>query len=160
RVEILGTLKEAVRGLEAAADSSLMDGLVRARTLGEIVEKVASALGRAPVDRLEEETPTPSAEGRAPIPETSSRGRRLTLEVTPAPRPEAPGGLMPGGVVIVTDDGRGVADALGQSLRAAGHPVELIAHERIDLASPASVEALLGEARGIGPIAGIIHALP
>ncbi|RUL87437.1 type I polyketide synthase [Tautonia sociabilis] len=44
RVEILGTLRDSVDGLGARSGSSLMDSLSRAKTLGEIVARVESAL--------------------------------------------------------------------------------------------------------------------
>ncbi len=46
RVEILGTLRDALEGLVGLTDSSLMDSLARARTLGEIVERLEAARTR------------------------------------------------------------------------------------------------------------------
>ncbi len=100
--------------------------------------------------------------------------RRLTLEVVeaPLPDPSRATGLATGGLVLVTDDGRGIARALAFDLRAKGHPVVRVGHgaspgggvdpdrEWIDLTSPAEVSACLGRLRRRGPLAGIVHALP
>ncbi|MEO6811334.1 MAG: SDR family NAD(P)-dependent oxidoreductase, partial [Isosphaeraceae bacterium] len=75
--------------------------------------------------------------------------------------------LAPGGVVLVTDDDRGVARALAADLRALGHPVVRVRHgvseggaEGVNLTSDAAVSALLDRVREHGPLAGIVHALP
>jgi NAD(P)-dependent dehydrogenase (short-subunit alcohol dehydrogenase family) len=157
RVEILGTLRESVDGLEAVADSSVIDGLARARTLGEIVERVEAALGlrnSAPSKREKKDAGAPLQA------QTSSPVRRLVLDRIAAPLPEEQVGLRPGGIVVITDDGRGVAHALGGVLREEGHRVEILGPARVDLASPSAVETALAEVREAGPIAGIVHALP
>ena len=125
-----------------------MDVLSRSKTLGEIVETVASTLGSPRSSPNEQVEPPPS-----PV-------RRMTLEAIAAPLAGDSGGLMPGGLVLVTDDGRGVAQALGESLRAEGHFVALLSPDRVDFSSPSAVEAALRSARDSGVIAGIVHALP
>jgi NAD(P)-dependent dehydrogenase (short-subunit alcohol dehydrogenase family) len=166
RIEILGTLRESVDGLNGASDSSLMDMLARARTLGEIVERISAALGTR---RAEEERPPdpPSSRDKAelnqdiPVTEGSNASvHRLVLETVKAPLSEVSDGLAPGGVVVVTDDGRGVAQNLRQVLRAEGHEVEVIGPGRVDLTSPAAVEGLLDQIRDHATIVGVIHALP
>ena len=180
RVEILGTLRESVGVLAAATDPSTMDSLSRAKTLGGIVDRV-DEITRRQHTRV---TPSPNgkgahresrpagsvapgspADGDDPEPAGSSSAssvRRLVIEAVPAPlasfRPE--GGIAPGGVVIITDDGRGVGRALAIRFEAEGHPVVLVGPGKFDLGSPASVDLLLAKARARGPIAAIIHANP
>jgi NAD(P)-dependent dehydrogenase (short-subunit alcohol dehydrogenase family) len=84
----------------------------------------------------------------------------MTLETVDAPLGQQRQGLMTGGVVVVTDDGRGVADALGVLLRSQGHGTAIIKRDQVDFASPSAVESALAEVRASGPIAGIVHALP
>jgi malonyl CoA-acyl carrier protein transacylase len=166
RIEILGTLRESLDGLNGASDSVLMDSLARARTLGEIVERISTALGarRAEQDRLPDHPASRiEAEADQDLPVTKSSDgsvRRLVLETAGAPLSEEGDGLAPGGVLVVTDDGRGVAQTLRQVLRAEGHEVEIIGRERVDLTSPAAVEGLFEQIRDHAPIVGIIHALP
>ncbi|WP_169975803.1 type I polyketide synthase [Tautonia rosea] len=47
RVEILGTLRDSIEGLQSLTASRLMDGLTRSKTLGEIVDRVESALAES-----------------------------------------------------------------------------------------------------------------
>src|SRR5262249_18715069 len=90
----------------------------------------------------------------------------------PLPDPRRATALAPGGLVLVTDDGRGIARALAFDLRAKGHPVVRIGHgaspggiadpdrEWIDLSSPAEGAACLDRLRRRGGPAGIVHAMP
>jgi NAD(P)-dependent dehydrogenase (short-subunit alcohol dehydrogenase family) len=156
RIEILGTLRESVDGLEGVSDSSVMDGLARARTLGEIVERVEAVLeSRTSAPSKKENDAGPPVQTQPPSPV-----RRLVLDRTAAPLSDDRTGLRPGGTVVITDDCRGVARALGGLFREEGHPVEILGRGRVDLTSPSSVEAILTEVREAGPIAGIVHALP
>lgn len=91
--------------------------------------------------------------------------------VVPAahPRPAAPSrpALPTGGVVLATDDGRGIARALAADLKALGYSVLRVRHgvgsadvEGVNLTSSAAVAALLERARGRGPLVAIVHASP
>jgi acyl transferase domain-containing protein/NAD(P)H-dependent flavin oxidoreductase YrpB (nitropropane dioxygenase family)/NAD(P)-dependent dehydrogenase (short-subunit alcohol dehydrogenase family) len=164
RIEILGTLRESVDGLNAASDSPLMDALARARTLGEIVERISTALGARPAEEKHVPDTTPSqGEVNQNIPATESSDapvRRLVLEAVSSPLRTKSDGLAPGGVVVVTDDGRGIAQTLRQVLNADGHEVEIVGPDRVDQTSPAAVERLLNHIRDHAPIVGIIHASP
>jgi len=161
RVEILGTLRDSVPALNGSSDTSTMDALSRARTLGAIVDRVEE-IGRRSAPKSAEKPP-PQA---IPKPEPAATAtpaaavRRLVLEAVPAPLAKARSGLEAGGVVVVTDDGRGVARAVAAELRAAGHPVLLAGPGKIDFASPSSVELLLESARSSGRLVGVVHALP
>jgi acyl transferase domain-containing protein/NAD(P)H-dependent flavin oxidoreductase YrpB (nitropropane dioxygenase family) len=165
RVEILGKLRDEFPSLKAVSDSAeVMDALARARTLGAVVEKLA-ALVLAPT-----ETSGVAEASTAPEVGTSPGGgarsgqttfRRL-LEVASAPLPPDRCGLAAGGRVLITDDGRGVADALTSRLEAAGIAVERIGGslEPLDWTSPSAINSLLDGVRSRGLLAGIIHALP
>ena len=176
RVEILGTLRESIQILANATDSATMDSLSRAKTLGTIVDRVdeiarrqsagtpAIANGNGNGERRESRqaaavAPPTQADDADPDPASASV-RRLVIEAVPAPlasfRQE--GGIVAGGVVIITDDGRGVGHDLATRLEAEGHPVVLVGSGKFDLSSPSSVDLLLAKARAKGAIAAIIHA--
>ncbi|MDR3632777.1 MAG: SDR family NAD(P)-dependent oxidoreductase, partial [Isosphaeraceae bacterium] len=181
RVEILGSLREATGELGDAFDSALMDQLARETTLGGIVRRVAKALpsvpsenGHANGDGKASDAPArhggPVARAEAP----NSPVRRLTLKLVEAPLacPFRPSGLMRGGVVVVTEEGRGIARAIAFDLRARGHEVVRVQHgsgigaaadgdiEVVDLSSPSAVGGLAQRLRTRGPIAGLVHTLP
>ena len=174
RVEILGSLREALPSSAFGSDSEMMDQLSRARTLGAIVERLARTLD---VTRPREAATGPSrppAPARGQAHEPDAQSRRLTLEAVSAPLPRCPRGtgLMAGGLVLVTDDREGVGRAVAADLRFKGHagdpgrarvgPLAGLGEtvESADLTSPAEVAALLDRVRGLGPLAGIVHALP
>ena len=181
RVEILGSLRDSVAALAASTDSSSMESLSRAKTLGAIVDRVAE-IDRCPPVRSAEKA-TNGATAREARPSSvaanqvedadsdpdpasssgeSSNVRRLVIESVAAPLASfgAEGGLTPGGVVVVSDDGRGVARALITRFEAEGHPVVLAGPATFNLGSPASVDLLLEKARAKGPLAAIVHAAP
>ena len=75
--------------------------------------------------------------------------------------------LLPGGIVLVTDDGQGIARAVAADLRALGHPVVRVHHgvgdgpiEGVNLTSAAAVAALIERIRGQGRLVAIVHAAP
>ena len=101
RVEILGKLRDEFPGLKALSDSpEMMDAMARARTLGVIVDRMASLaeqssrLGR----RIRKGRPRPSL-----IAATNGNGKhdrgtlRRLLKVVEAPLPRERAGLMPAG---------------------------------------------------------------
>jgi malonyl CoA-acyl carrier protein transacylase len=167
RVEILGKLRDSIEGMAVVSGSGLMDRLSRSRTLGEIVSQVETALevGAGPP------TASPSddgggagrlpASGGRPADKASGRSlRRMTLRAVDAPMAGVGPGLAPGGAVVLTDDGRGVADALAAALGREGLAVRVARAGWADPTSPSSVSAWLDRARGDAPLAGIIHAQP
>ncbi|AGA29701.1 polyketide synthase family protein [Singulisphaera acidiphila DSM 18658] len=185
RVEILGTLREVLPGSGLGSNTDLMDQLSRARTLGAIVEKVERGLKSSQPTLVpapaSAHTPAQSAtNGHAnALSQRSAKNgslvRRLTLKAVAAPLSRTSGGdlgLAASGLLLVTDDGRGVSHALAGELRSKGHPVVVVGHssagsnesdsdvQSVDLTSPAAVDALLARLRNQGPLAGIIHALP
>jgi acyl transferase domain-containing protein/NAD(P)H-dependent flavin oxidoreductase YrpB (nitropropane dioxygenase family)/NAD(P)-dependent dehydrogenase (short-subunit alcohol dehydrogenase family) len=182
RVEILGSLREALPALGLGSDSETMDQLARARTLAAMVARIVAAAraGSGPprISTQEADRNGPAhsvlvpAAGPALARVRALEGRppavqRRVLEVANAPLSTERAGLRPGGVVLVTDDGRGIARAIAADLRAMGHSVVRVRHgvadresEGTNLASPSAVAALVERVRSHGPISGLIHALP
>ncbi|QDV34369.1 type I polyketide synthase [Tautonia plasticadhaerens] len=174
RIEILGSLRDAIDGMAEAGGSGLMDQLARSKTLGEIVSRVESALtcpGEAPPDRDRGVIPGEGGPGRdretGRDPGDTARAdgparppRRMVLEAVDAPARREGAGLAPGGIVVVTDDGRGVAGEVAGRLRGAGLSVEVAGPGWADPASPSAVAEWLGGVKGGSPVSGIIHAQP
>jgi malonyl CoA-acyl carrier protein transacylase/NAD(P)-dependent dehydrogenase (short-subunit alcohol dehydrogenase family) len=165
RVEILGKLRDILPGLAEASRSDVMEALARAKTLGAIVDRVERAL-RPPTAETAPSQPSPANRAEEPEGGTApSSGvlRRMILEaMDAAPRAGTSGGLMAGGAIVVTDDGRGMASLIAEGLNARGFPARLIGglDSGMDWFSPEAIERELHKIRAEGPIAGLIHALP
>jgi NAD(P)-dependent dehydrogenase (short-subunit alcohol dehydrogenase family) len=85
--------------------------------------------------------------------------RRMVEEVdAPLPRKEAR--LMEGGCVVITDDGRGIADVLTARLERAGIRTARLGGSAVDWTSPSAIDAAVAGLRAEGAIAGIAHLLP
>ncbi len=98
---------------------------------------------------------------RSPMAEAGPVERRV-LEAVPAPLPRDRRGLMAGGRVMITDDGRGVAAELASRLEAAGLAVERLGDpdRPVEWTSPSAIDAAVDEVRSRGAIAGLVHAMP
>ena len=111
----------ALKDLSDSAE--VMDALARARTLGVIVDRM-TALAEKAKGPSAATKPGFSERGR-PMPAASSNGKpqeltqRRLLQTVEAPLPIDRLGLMPGGRVVITDDGAGVAAELASLLQAA-----------------------------------------
>jgi acyl transferase domain-containing protein/NAD(P)H-dependent flavin oxidoreductase YrpB (nitropropane dioxygenase family)/NAD(P)-dependent dehydrogenase (short-subunit alcohol dehydrogenase family) len=196
RVEILGSLRDSLPAQAIGSDSETMDQLSRARTLGAIVDRIGRNLADGPRVIGREAISVPIGSAAASVPEQANgltnhvlarnssvvgelshakagaevsphAVRRLLLERVEAPLRGPSAGMLPGGLVLVTDDGRGIARAVAADLRALGHPVVRVRHglplgevEGVNLTSAAAVSAFLDRLRSQGPLAGIVHALP
>ncbi|SIN89960.1 polyketide-type polyunsaturated fatty acid synthase PfaA [Singulisphaera sp. GP187] len=182
RVEILGTLRDVLPGTGLGSNTDLMDQLSRARTLGTIVEKVERVLKSnrpAPVSAPAVAPGTTNGHANPTMPhhpaKQESLVRRQTLKAVAAPLPRSAAGglgLAASGLLLVTDDGRGISRALAGELRSKGHPVVVVRHastgsndgggevQAVDLTSPTAIDALFARLRAQGPLAGIVHALP
>jgi acyl transferase domain-containing protein/NAD(P)H-dependent flavin oxidoreductase YrpB (nitropropane dioxygenase family) len=187
-----------------AGEAELMDQLARARTMGEIVARLERALGKVgSKEDSAGATGQPSPGPRPPSHEDETRGegseepavavqhlngrvlhpepsdspvRRMVLEIVEAPldSPRHTAELASGGIVLVTDDGRGVARAFAADLKARGYRVIRVKHGVApgsvaeadgtclwaDLTSPAAVATLLDRVRERGRLAALVHALP
>jgi acyl transferase domain-containing protein/NAD(P)H-dependent flavin oxidoreductase YrpB (nitropropane dioxygenase family) len=165
RVEILGKMREEFPALQALSDSAeAMDALARARTLGVVVDRMTA---------LAEKVNGQAASAiRAPAipasrsPQSNGKPHELTqrrlIGPVDSPLPVDRLGLMPGGRVIITDDGSGAAADLASLLQSADIAVDRIGgpDQPIDWSSPAAIESVVKGLRSHGPIAGIVHALP
>ncbi|WP_422931056.1 SDR family NAD(P)-dependent oxidoreductase [Singulisphaera sp. PoT] len=182
RVEILGTLRDALPNFPRESGVDLMDQLSRAKTLGAIVERVNKAMGGKASPKSDRAVLTPPRAERNGSHSASENDqaesredvRRLVLESAPAPLDLLVSdlNLAPSGLVLVTDDGRGIALSLAEKLEAQGHPVVILGEKSsngsrqgrrvvmVDFSSEDSIEALIGRIRTRGTLAGIIHALP
>jgi acyl transferase domain-containing protein/NAD(P)H-dependent flavin oxidoreductase YrpB (nitropropane dioxygenase family)/acyl carrier protein len=178
RVEILGKLRDEFPAVRPPSDSTdAMDALARARTLGAIVDRMVAMAGpsndRSPADKdsssilqssiLQSSIFNPSILPSIPQhPARPPRVERRVLEPVDAPTPRDRGGLMPGGRVVVTDDGRGVAAELASRLGAEGIAADCLGgpERPVDWTSPSAIHEAIVEIRSQGPIAGIVHAMP
>lgn len=181
RVEILGSLREALPASGPGFSSETMDQLSRARTLGAIVERVSRALKLNGTHAGPAGAHAAGTNGHAAASTGAGESRdgivrRMVLEAVESPLPLSSGelGLCPSGLVLISDDRRGVARAVAADLRAHGHPALVVGHDpagraegddegeflAVDLTSQAAVEALIDRLRRRGPLAGLVHALP
>jgi len=185
RVEILGKLREAFPKVNTASGSEKSDRLTRETTLGAIVERVVKLLAQADSNRNEpaapvgsaistpgataaESSPAATTPPASPRVETVGNGRhhepprRLMPEIVEEPLRNQETVLSPGGMLILTDDGRGIAGELATRLNAAGFHARLMNQENagIDWGSPSSIAAALGRWRRERPITGLVHLLP
>ena len=97
--------------------------------------------------------------------------QRLIVDLIDAPLPDRPTFAPPTGTVVITDDGRGVAQELAERLADLDVATVLVRHSdtpvsvkdgfAADLADPDAVADLLAHLRtAAGPIAGLVHLLP
>jgi NAD(P)-dependent dehydrogenase (short-subunit alcohol dehydrogenase family) len=173
RVEILGMLAEVHGGQTL---NVAMEKLTNIKTLRGIIDCLIAA---KPSDRggsapREERLGglTPPAQG-ADVPRSESRAgiQRMLVAVTDAPPLADAPPLLPGGTILVTDDGAGIATALAEQLRGLGQQAALVRASddddsqpdafHADLTNPQAVEELLVHIhRQCGPVRGLIHLLP
>jgi acyl transferase domain-containing protein/NAD(P)H-dependent flavin oxidoreductase YrpB (nitropropane dioxygenase family)/NAD(P)-dependent dehydrogenase (short-subunit alcohol dehydrogenase family) len=178
RVEILGMLADANGGQTL---NVAMEKLTNLKTLRGIIDCLAAA---TPGEGKSEQRPSgnggenpseprPSLGRGGETPPLQSRHRergsiqRLVVAAVGAPPLTASVPSLPGGALILTDDGAGIAAALARRLSALGQKVALVRAtpgENVryaDLTNPQAVEDLLVQIRGqCGPIKGLIHLLP
>jgi len=159
RVEILTALQQRSTPAEQAQIQAAMEKLTSARTLREIAERIASAVGQSAA---------PPAPAAAPV-----EVPRFILTTTEKPRSQSKPQYYPGRVCLITDDETGLASALADELKRNGEQALLLRHSpdatisagdvfTTDLADPAQVESLIGAIRQQynRPIGAIIHLLP
>jgi acyl transferase domain-containing protein/NAD(P)H-dependent flavin oxidoreductase YrpB (nitropropane dioxygenase family)/NAD(P)-dependent dehydrogenase (short-subunit alcohol dehydrogenase family)/acyl carrier protein len=164
RVEILGMLADSGGGQTL---NLAMEKLTNIKTLRGIIDCLAVAI---PGEEKSEPRPSGSGGEAAPLQSRlGSRGgiQRMLVTAVDAPLLVENAPVLPGGTLVVTDDGGGVAAALAQRLRNLGQQVAVVSAmpgENVfhaDLTSPKAVVELLGHIRNqCGPINGLIHLLP
>jgi acyl transferase domain-containing protein/NAD(P)H-dependent flavin oxidoreductase YrpB (nitropropane dioxygenase family)/NAD(P)-dependent dehydrogenase (short-subunit alcohol dehydrogenase family) len=171
RVEILGGLADSMGGNDSNLASNLeMEKLTTIKTLRGILDYLDGIRG-SEVQR----TPTAGGERPKPPPTEGSQlaVRRALVKLVDAPLPADASILLPRGTVLVTDDGRGIANELVGRLADFGQKTALIRFGSApqedtpsdvyyaDLADPLEVDQLLKRLRRqAGPIAGLVHLLP
>src|ERR1022692_4083971 len=151
-------LQQRVTPAEQAKIQGVMDKLTSARTLREIADRIAAAVGQSAPQ------PAPAA-AAVEVP-------RFILTTTDKPRSPSKPQYYPGRVCLITDDETGIASALADELKRNGERALLLRHSpdatipagdvfTTDLADPAHVESLIGAIRQqFGPIGAVIHLLP
>ncbi len=171
RVEILAKMRDEFPALKALSDSpEAMDALARARTLGVIVDRMASLAEKL---NGSSDSMKPASVPASPpaLPVSRSPGangkpheliERRILEAIDSPLPLERLGLSPGGRIIITGDGAGAAAELASLLQDADISVHRLGgpDQAVDWSSPSVIDSIVDRLRSQGPIAGIVHALP
>lgn len=187
RVEILGTLAESIGASADGLETNLeLEKLTSIKTLRGILDYLESALSGASAGSQTTSTPTASAPGTAQQTRLNSNGRephaaasmmpvqRALIRLVDAPLPSGGSTMIPSGTVLVTDDGRGVAQELAGRLADFGQRVVLVRHapggsqtngnedvHYCDLTDARAVDHLVESLRKQGePLAGLFHLLP
>jgi acyl transferase domain-containing protein/NAD(P)-dependent dehydrogenase (short-subunit alcohol dehydrogenase family)/NAD(P)H-dependent flavin oxidoreductase YrpB (nitropropane dioxygenase family)/acyl carrier protein len=156
RVEILGMLADSNGGQTL---NVAMEKLTNIKTLRGIIDCLATA------NTVADSSPARSASDGLTNPPPPLRAgiQRMLVAATDAPARAESTPDLPGGTILVTDDGNGIAAALAQRLRDLGQQVALIGADgfHADLTNPQAVEELLARIHAeCGPINGLIHLLP
>jgi acyl transferase domain-containing protein/NAD(P)H-dependent flavin oxidoreductase YrpB (nitropropane dioxygenase family)/NAD(P)-dependent dehydrogenase (short-subunit alcohol dehydrogenase family)/acyl carrier protein len=157
RVEILGLLADANGGQTL---NVAMEQLTNIKTLRGIVDCLASANPSEPeaTQTGKENSGGANASGTTTSPQCGGIQRMLVASVDAPPLADA-APILPGGMLLMTDDGGGIAEVFAQRLRALGQRVAMV--NESDLTDPQTVENLLaGIRRQYGSIHGLIHLLP
>ncbi len=157
RVEILGLLAEANGG---QSPNVAMEKLTNIKTLRGIIDCLAACNSDDKAGASATKDQNPSLPLRSGI-------QRMLVAVTDAPALSDAVPALPGGTILLTDDGAGVAANLAQRLRDLGQQVALVSAVTAtegfyaDLTNPSAVEDLLVRIhKQCGPINGLIHLLP
>jgi acyl transferase domain-containing protein/NAD(P)-dependent dehydrogenase (short-subunit alcohol dehydrogenase family)/acyl carrier protein len=162
RVEILGMLADANGGQTLPVG---MEKLTNLKTLRGILDCLAAANPAEPgaPNTGVKASGGANASGTKSSPNRAGIQRMLVVATDASPLVDgAP--ILPGGTILITDDGGGIASALVQRLRDLGQQVALVrstpneADFHADLTDPQAVEGLLTQIhRQCGPIYGLIH---
>ncbi|MGH7168846.1 MAG: SDR family NAD(P)-dependent oxidoreductase, partial [Gemmataceae bacterium] len=177
RVEILGMLAEANGGQTL---NVAMEKLTNIKTLGGIIDCLAAEAKSEPrpsgsggeTAGAATSEPRPPGSGGETAPLRSRLGarggiQRMLVAAVDAPPLTDVAPVLPGGTLVLTDDGAGIAAALAQRLRDLGQQVALVSAApgvngfHADLTNPSAVEELLVRIHDqCGPVNGLIHLLP
>jgi NAD(P)-dependent dehydrogenase (short-subunit alcohol dehydrogenase family) len=186
RVEILGAFQRAHVPARAAT-SELMERLTAAKTLGQILDLVVESPSRRAPDadaprHVEAGTSatngsgakTPVAVGSPASPASTGQVEvpRFVIETVETPLGDQPPLPVSERPLVLTDDRRGVADAVARRWRELGGRAVVLRHGRgyarldresyqLDLADQSAIEAVIGSIRSeYGPLGGIVHLVP
>ncbi len=157
RVEILGMLAEVNGGQTL---NVAMEKLTNLKTLRGIIDCLSVATS-------EGANGGPATGDTHPSPAFRPGIQRMLVAVTDAPQLTEAAPVLPGGTLILTDDGAGIASELAERLRDLGQQVALVSASpganrfHADLTDPRAVEELLARIHSqYGPVNGLIHLLP
>ncbi len=167
RIEILGMLAESDGGqtlnvaMEKLTNIKTLRGIIDCVVAANTAERTLLNAGRQPPEVGESREPDATrSDSRAGI-------QRMIVATVDAPPLAEHTPALPGGTLLLTDDGGGIAAELARRLRDLGQQAALVSLERgenvlqADLTCPQAVEELLTRIRNqCGPINGLIHLLP
>ena len=181
RVEILGTFQQSLGASAQQHGEEMMEKLAGIRTLRGIVDWVAER-SLSGSDTESPQTADTGKRSESPLaaaigPDDSEqdlRIQRYTLALKESPLSKQPQVLAKDRLILVTEDGRGIAASLADVLQHHGFRTTLVRHAAgnaeqacegdavsADLSSPDAVIELLDRLRQKeGPLGGIIHLLP
>ncbi|MCA9937178.1 MAG: SDR family NAD(P)-dependent oxidoreductase [Anaerolineales bacterium] len=166
RVEILSAFRDEHPQMETAFAGDRMEQLQSQRTLKGMIGLLTTASAPQPIAAA-----APRLNGTAPM-EEASPILRFKLATANAPINGNFGTLAPGRVILITDDGRGVAQELVGALQERGHVVALVAHGSeggqeetgrftANMTDPTAVNNLVDTIRRqLGPIGSLLHLAP
>jgi acyl transferase domain-containing protein/NAD(P)-dependent dehydrogenase (short-subunit alcohol dehydrogenase family) len=184
RIEILGNFQHLYASPDNPVSEKEMEKLTTIRTLRGIIEWLTKSSGPAsPEQPAAEDAPAAREAGGVEPADRTTQGKseesagegavhRYTLTLVDTPCHSQGGPMEIAGVVVVTDDENGIAQALSGQLSERGHEVALVHAGRetmesspgryvADLTSPDGVAELLSLIRQRqGAIGGLVHLLP
>ncbi|MFO0907747.1 MAG: SDR family NAD(P)-dependent oxidoreductase [Isosphaeraceae bacterium] len=176
RVEILGSLRDALPNHFEEREPGLMEGLARARTLKSLIQALSPKPGPArPLSNGSEAQPfdeNMAISTRKGSARPSQLLRRMVVEPVDAPLGEESARLVEAGTIVLTGDPLKLGSALATSLRRRGFRVVRLSLPgqgsgpgstdafEVDFHSPTSIAKAAETVRRLGPVTALIHALP
>jgi malonyl CoA-acyl carrier protein transacylase len=177
RVEIAGRLRKAFPHIGATADTSKVGNLASLRTLSALIERIVSASDEGSgahgggVKGEGAGREAPNSESRGPSSEADVSVPRFVMRMQEASARETPGGIRTDGVFLVTNDEKGLADAVAEAIVGLGGRAVVISaqpggtnagcHYQADFSKPDSLHRVVAAIRKAeGCVAGIVHLLP
>jgi acyl transferase domain-containing protein/NAD(P)H-dependent flavin oxidoreductase YrpB (nitropropane dioxygenase family)/NAD(P)-dependent dehydrogenase (short-subunit alcohol dehydrogenase family) len=176
RVEILGYFLRLVVGSEHRVQPEHMEDLNQFKTLRRIIDHfeahIVSLEKKGPKESL---SPLPSQHPEVSTSSTAPQARllpRFTVKAVETPPVKQTRPLPSGRVVLLTDDGRGLARALAEKLGSRGNRVAFVQYGesttntdpfsyRLEDSSAESIKAVVDAIRReLGAFGGLIHLLP
>jgi acyl transferase domain-containing protein/NAD(P)H-dependent flavin oxidoreductase YrpB (nitropropane dioxygenase family)/NAD(P)-dependent dehydrogenase (short-subunit alcohol dehydrogenase family) len=167
RMEILAALMRGLPGPAITPDGSVMETLTGLRTLREIAAAIVELLGSAArgdgdqvaaLDQPAGRPPQPQpgeAAGQDPVVENRSLARFLVEPILADPQWQ--GGPRPEPVILVTDDGGGIAEHLAAGLNRRGEQTVVVGTPLADRAAAADLLRKVRKQRG--EVRTVVHLL-